>query len=55
MNKLEYSFNILGFFFFDIFEIKLFIIEFKSITYSSNAVIISSIKLSFNFISVIFS
>ena len=55
LKKMEYSHKILGLFFLVIFDIKFDIMEQESIIDSSIAVLINSMKFSFNLISAIFS
>ena len=55
LKKVEYSHKILGLFFLVIFDIKFDIMEQESIIDSSIAVLINSMKFSFNLISAIFS
>ena len=55
LKSIEYSFSIFTLFFLRIFEIKLDIIEERSIIDSSMLVLINSTTLSFSFMSAIFS
>ena len=55
LKSIEYSFSIFTLFFLRIFEIKLDIIEERSIIDSSMLVLINSTTLSFSLMSAIFS